>query len=216
MRRGEKMSLDQRQRTSNTLKGHTTSQETRAKISATIIEYQKNPETRIIISKGHKGKKLTEEHIKKRTASQTGLKRSPIAIANLTAAQNRPEVKLKQVDMHAREKSNFWKGGISFEPYCPKFNNDLRRRIRAFFKDRCMICGKSSKENNRKLCCHHVEYNKSACCDGKPIHFSALCHKCHSKTNIDRVRWEAMLHRIIDEIYDGRSYFTRDEWKTLK
>jgi hypothetical protein len=24
-------------------------------------------------------------------------------------------------------------------------------------------------------------------------------------------RWEAMLHRIIDEIYDGRSYYTKEE-----
>lgn len=109
------------------------------------------------------------------------------------------------------EKSHLWRGGVSFEPYCPKFNNDLKRRIRAFFEYRCVACGKTTEENGKKLCCHHVEYNKSACCDGKPVHFAALCGKHHSMTNRDRDRWEAMLHRIIDEIYDGKSYFMKDE-----
>jgi hypothetical protein len=38
---------------------------------------------------------------------------------------------------------------------------------------------------------------------------------CHSKTNKDRERWESMLHRIIDEIYDGKSYYTKDEYEEL-
>jgi len=110
-----------------------------------------------------------------------------------------------------------WLGGISFEPYCPKFNNDLRRRIRSFFNYECVLCGKTAEENrSRQLSCHHVMYNKMSCCDGKPVHFAALCIFCHNKTNgnqENRERWESMLHRIIDEIYDGKSYFTKEEWK---
>jgi len=131
----------------------------------------------------------------------------------------RPDVRAKvsKANMGKRcgEKSSNWKGGISFEPYCPKFNADLKRRIRAFFDHRCIICGKTTEENGKRLNCHHVEYNKQACCDGKPVRFSTLCERCHGKTNFGRDGWEAMLHRIIDEIYDGRSYFTKEEWEKL-
>jgi hypothetical protein len=33
--------------------------------------------------------------------------------------------------------------------------------------------------------------------------------------NGERERWEAMLHKIIDEVYHGRSYYTKDEWAAL-
>jgi hypothetical protein len=140
-------------------------------------------------------------------------------------AGSRPEVKERmsrsqkirfsdpeQIEKISGQNGNNWRGGISFEPYCPKFNKDLKRRVRAFFDRRCVICGKSEAEDRRALSVHHVEYNKEACCDGKTVHFAALCWKCHAHTNYARERWEAMLHRIIDEIYGGRSYFTKDEW----
>jgi transposase-like protein len=109
-----------------------------------------------------------------------------------------------------------WRGGLSYEPYCPKWTPELRERIRAFFNYECIVCGKSQEENKRKLCCHHVEYNKNACCDGKPVHFAALCMVCHSKTNGNRKYWEYIIHRIIDEIYNGRSYYTKEEYENLK
>jgi hypothetical protein len=107
------------------------------------------------------------------------------------------------------ENSHFWQGGVSFEPYCPLWTKELRRRIRSFFKNECVICGKTTKENKKQLCCHHVTYNKMSCCDGKPVHFAALCVSCHARTNNNRERWELILHRIIDEIYDGKSYYTK-------
>jgi hypothetical protein len=105
-----------------------------------------------------------------------------------------------------------WKGGISFEPYCPKFDDYLKLRIRMFFDNRCVVCGKTKEENMQELSCHHVEYDKSACCHGRPVHFAALCIGCHGATNWDRSRWEAILHRIIDEIYGGKSYWTKNEF----
>ena len=109
-----------------------------------------------------------------------------------------------------------WKGGISFEPYCPKFNKDLKTRIRAFFDNQCVLCGKSAEENKVNMGCHHVTYDKMICCNGKPVRFAALCVSCHGKTNHNREKYEAMLHRIIDEIYGGRSYFTKEEWEALR
>jgi hypothetical protein len=145
-----------------------------------------------------------------------GIKFSPEQCAKISKSKTNPPASTRNHirENHAdvsKENNPRWKGGISFEPYCPKWTEDLRIRIRTFFNNECIACGKTAKENGKNLSCHHVEYNKKACCDGKPVHFAALCNKHHSKTNEDRARWEAMLHRIIDEIYGGRSYFTKEE-----
>lgn len=113
------------------------------------------------------------------------------------------------------EHSGTWRGGLSFEPYCPKFSRSLKRRIRSFFDNQCLLCGKTTEENGKQLACHHVEYNKQACCDGKPVQFAALCLSCHGKTNHETARWESMIHRIIDEIYNGRSYYTKEEYESI-
>jgi hypothetical protein len=188
--------------------GKTMDKKTREKISAKLTGIKRGPqsderrkkasithknvtqETRQKISKANKGRKLTEDHKQK--------------IKNEHLSQNS---KIKRGKNHP-----CWKGGISFEPYCEKWNNKLKERIRAFFEYRCIICGKHQKELKRKLHCHHVEYNKKACCDGKLVHFAAMCGKHHIMTNRDRERWETMLHRIIDEIYNGRSYYTEEEY----
>ena len=106
-----------------------------------------------------------------------------------------------------------WKGGISFEPYCPKFNNNLKERVRSFFDYECVLCNKTTRENGEQLAVHHVEYDKQACCDGELVHFVALCRSCHSRTNNNRLVWEHIFHRIIDELYNGRSYYTKEEYK---
>ena len=125
------------------------------------------------------------------------------------------ETKKKMSKGHIGCKNGNWKGGTSYEPYCPKWTKELRERIRAYFDYRCILCGKTETENGRKLSCHHVEYNKLACCDGKLVHFAALCDRCHSKTNFDREHWQDIIHRIIDEIYDGKSYYTKEEYEQL-
>ena len=213
----------------NPHRGVPRSPECRAKISkATKGENNPNygkkatPETRLkqslshIGNKSHLGIKHTPETIARMSAIKTGKKLSAETRAKISAShvgrKFSPETRAKLSLSNRGENGSNWQGGISFEPYCPKFNPDLKRRIRAFFDHRCIICGKTTEENKQNMGCHHVNYNKSACCDGKPVRFAALCLKCHGKTNHEQERWEAMLHRIIDEIYDGRSYFTKDEW----
>jgi hypothetical protein len=140
-----------------------------------------------------------------------------IKLSGENSPTKRPEVRKKLSDSHMGKLNPNWHGGISFEPYCPKWNYNLRERIRAFFGYKCIVCGKSTKENKQELSCHHVEYNKQACCDGKLVHFAALCASCHGKTGgHDRNRWQYILHYIIDEIYYGRSYYTKDEYLLIK
>jgi hypothetical protein len=173
--------------------------ETKAKMSAMRKKYYENPINREKNSLINKGRKFGPEVRMKMSLAHKGKIPSLASRAKRSASLS-------------GEKNHQWMGGLSFEPYCPKFNRDLRRRIRAFFGHKCILCGKTSEENKRELNCHHVEYNKAACCDGKPVHFAAICHKCHVRTNVERDRWEAMMHRIINEIYGGRSYFTKEEW----
>jgi hypothetical protein len=148
---------------------------------------------------------------------------------SIEIAYSRPEIRIrvqgKNNPMYGIHRfgpdSPSWRGGISFEPYCPKWTPELRERIRLFFNYECVLCGKSQNENITKsgkiykLHCHHVEYNKQACCDGKLVHFVSLCMKCHAKTSRDRDYWQEIIHRIIDEIYDGRSYYTKEEYKEI-
>ena len=91
------------------------------------------------------------------------------------------------------DKSHFWKGGISFEPYCIKFNKAYKDYIRNLFGNKCFICGKTETANGRKLDVHHPHYNKKCGCDGTVCHCVPLCVHCHGKTNGNRDHWESLI-----------------------
>jgi hypothetical protein len=227
--KGRVCSLETRKKISDSNKGKELSLETRAKLSeANKGENSPNfgkrgelsprygkplsPETRTKISIANKGKTQSCETRDKISKSHKGIthsKETKIKLSIINSGEGNPNFG------KTGENSPHWKGGISFEPYCPKWTRDLKRRIRAFFDHRCILCGKTTEKNGQDLSCHHVEYNKNACCDGKPVQFAALCRSCHSKTGFKRANWEFMIHRIIDEIYNNRSYFTKEEWKEI-
>lgn len=102
-----------------------------------------------------------------------------------------------------------WRGGVSFEPYCPKFNNEFKERVREFWGRKCGICGKTGKEYGKKLHVHHVNYEKMACCDNTPPLFIPLCNSCHTKTNFNRTWWEHNLTEYIMKWYNGDSYLSK-------
>jgi hypothetical protein len=98
------------------------------------------------------------------------------------------------------DKSSNWKGGISFEPYCVKFNEAFKEYIRAKFGYKCFLCPTTQAENGRKLCVHHVNYNKQCGCDGDDTcNFVPLCMSCHTKTNGNRDYWRKL---ITDKLHD--------------
>ena len=109
-----------------------------------------------------------------------------------------------------------WRGGTSFEPYCYKFNGEFKNRVRSFFEYRCVLCGKTKEENHGiNLSVHHVNYDKQTCCNASVPMFALLCNKCHSKTNHNREYYEALLCAIIMKVFDGKSYYTKEEYKAL-
>lgn len=107
------------------------------------------------------------------------------------------------------EKHPSWKGGISYEPYCMLFNAEFKKRVRDFWNNTCIECGKTEKENGKKLCVHHVNFDKQTCCnDNKPL-FVVLCASCHSKTNSNREYWEKKYTKFINEEHGGQCYLPK-------
>ena len=91
-----------------------------------------------------------------------------------------------------------WRGGVSFIPYCPKFNNAFKESIREKFGRVCFLCPTTEEENNQKLSVHHVRYNKDSLCDESEQVFVPLCRRCHSKTNYNREYWEDLIIQKMD------------------
>ena len=91
------------------------------------------------------------------------------------------------------EKSSFWKGGISYLPYCPKFNKILKERIRDRDNHICQLC--NVKENGEKLSIHHIHYDKPNC-DPDLV---SLCRLCHAKANFNREYYENLFMNILKE-----------------
>lgn len=89
------------------------------------------------------------------------------------------------------DKHHNWKGGVSFEPYCPKFNKQLRELIRERDDRTCQLCG--TKEDGRQLSVHHVHYDKPEC---NPD-LIALCASCHTKAGTNRDYYEGLFMDIL-------------------
>lgn len=86
-----------------------------------------------------------------------------------------------------------WNGGSSFEPYCIKFNNKLRERIRERDNRICQLCGVG--ENGRRHSVHHVHYDKENCYPD----LITLCTSCNSKVNGNRDYYEKLLMKNLEE-----------------
>ena len=142
--------------------------------------------------------------------SKTIHERLPEYVPKLIAAWADPEKKAKRILEHNPN----WQGGISFEPYCPKFNNEFKERVRSFFGYQCVECG--TPQNGIKLCVHHVNFNKQSCCDGTLPLFVPLCTSCHSKTSGNRQYWEDHFTTLIKTYYEGKCYLTQEEQTVVK
>ena len=92
------------------------------------------------------------------------------------------------------EKSFFWKGGISFEPYPIGWTNGLKESIRKRDNYVCQLCGIHQDELKgwyRKLDIHHIDYDKN---NLDPNNLISLCRSCHRKTNHNRDYWISYFH----------------------
>jgi hypothetical protein len=88
--------------------------------------------------------------------------------SKMRMGKKQPEsMKIKLSEKRKGENNPAWKGGTSFLPYCPKFNKELKRNVRDFFGDKCVLCERTKEENVKELSVHHVFTEKMACCENK-------------------------------------------------
>jgi hypothetical protein len=162
-------------------KGTRPSEECIRKSLEVRMSHPVSEETRLKLSLANKGKCLSEEHKRNISLGSLGKKMSEEAKKKIGDA-NRGRICTKDAKRINREshlglkqskesnlkrsvalkgsKSYLWKGGVSYEPYCPKFNKEFKKRVRDFFGNRCAGCGKQTVYN---LHVHHVNFNKMSC-----------------------------------------------------
>lgn len=164
-------------------KGRKHSDKSKRKMSDSSMGHSVSIETRKKMSKSRKGNNhylygryQTEETKQKIALSKTGTHHSKETILKMSGENN-----------------HNWNNGSSFEPYCIKFNNKFKESIRDLFNRKCFLCNKSEDDNGKKLCIHHVNYDKNCLCDNSECEFVPLCSSCHSKTNFNRGIWEQQI-----------------------
>lgn len=177
-------------------------EETKRKISESHRRLKKAPHKKSIDAlvaynkslRGKPGRKHTEETKRKLSRHFKGLKR--------------PEI--------LGEKHPNWRGGVAYQPYCEKFNSRFKKRARAFFKNKCIICGKTKQENINNLSVHHVQENKNTCCDDSVPLFVLLCIPCHRLVHTRKDdAWAAYFENTINNRFGGKCYYTEEEWMDL-
>lgn len=165
-RRGESHSIEAKEKISRANKGREGKNLGRKHTPAELKKmrrYKHTVEAKRKIGRSLKGRKLTDAHKRK--------------ISEANKAEN----------------NHRWQGGISFEPYCHKFNNKIKEEVREKYGRTCLLCGKTEEDNGRKLDVHHVDYNKEQGCNGYNFYLVPLCQECHGKITGDREYWKELI-----------------------
>jgi hypothetical protein len=152
-----------------------------------------------------KNRIFTEEHRKNLSLSEQGEKN------HRYGKKESEEIKLKRIESRL---GGFWYGNVNYPEvkYCERWTDNLRERVRSYFRYRCFECG--IQQTYKKLQVHHVHYNKKTCCDGSPSDLVPLCDSCHGKTCHNRNFWES---HFVKKLYslnpEGKCFFTKEEMK---
>lgn len=156
-------------------KGIPHSEQTKKKLSESSKRTWENEEFKNTMREKHKASGCPQFDGKR--GWNRGLKTGPLS----------DEIRLKMSKSHigrTGELSPSWRGGISFKPYCHKFNNRLKERIRNRDDRTCQLCG--VVECDQKISVHHIHYDKENC-DPDLI---TLCRSCNSIVNTNRDYYE--------------------------
>lgn len=147
----------------------------------------------------NKGKHLSKEHKKKIGEKSKGRKFSPRS----KESRQRTSDALKNPSKQTRErfarskrghKNPNWQGGISFEPYSPEFNDQLKYEIRKRDNFICQFPNCGIKENGRKHSTHHIDYDKK---NNESENLITICIIHHATTNNkNRKHWTQLFQEI--------------------
>ena len=199
------------------MKGKHQSKESRIKIGLASIGRHVSEETRKKLSEVNTGRIFSEEHksnlrkSKQHISEETKIRmrenhpramlgrhhteeaRRKIGLAARNISQDTRD---KMSISHSGDKTNFWNGGISFEPYSIEFNERFKEAIR--IRDNCCMICNSNEKKGRKLNVHHIDYNKLNSTKENCI---ALCDSCHAKTNNNREQWITFFQSLLSKKY---------------
>jgi len=186
MRKGIPLSEETKRKISASLKGRPSawkgrrhSEKTKKKMSET---QKQNP------SCGMKGKRHTNETRRKISTACRNAKSH-----GMTGRQHTEETNRKLALAFSGDKSSTWKGGISCEPYCDawadkEFKEDMKER------DGYKCQNPECLGNSKRLCIHHIDYDKKNC---HPNNLITLCTSCNSRANHDRNFWQELYQQAI-------------------
>jgi len=159
------------------------SAKTRQLISQRTKEAMKNvPKEKLAYWKGKRGAKkgysLTKEVKEKVSESvKKAMKNVPREVLVYWKGKTFSREHREKIGLAERgEKHWNWKGGISFEPYPPEFNDNLKEKIRRIDKHVCQICGINKIQLGYKLDIHHIDGNKN---NNSFDNLISLCRECH-------------------------------------
>ena len=94
----------------------------------------------------------------------------------------------------------------------------IRKRVRAFFGNRCIKCGKTKEENGCHLSVNHVGNNRQACCADNPNWWLLvpLCISCHTQSGgSNQEAADVEYTNQINREYGGKCYYTLEEYDQL-
>jgi hypothetical protein len=113
------------------------------------------------------------------------------------------KISASRIGKCCRDLNPNWNKGISFEPYCFKFNERRKKAVRIFFRYFCICCGKHVTENIIKRygqveqSVHHVDHDKEQGCNGRPFNLVPLCIECHAKELHHQEEYKAYINKTL-------------------
>ena len=118
-----------------------------------------------------------------------------------TSYARTPQFKENLINTHFGENNHQWQGGISFEPYCPVWQDrEYKESIRKRDAYTCQHCGITERLSlivyRKILCLHHINYDKKDC---NPRNLITVCIACNAKANTNRSEWQSYYENIITE-----------------
>lgn len=211
---GRIFSDEHKYKLSDAWKDREVSDETRLKMS--VVALNRSDKTRQRMSEAQKGRKHSEETKRKISRANTGrvfskesirlMSEAKLNMSDETKRKMSESAKVKEFSeehrrkiglAHKGKKNVNWKGGISFGPYCPKFNYKVKEEVRDNFGRFCFECGISEENLSQKLDVHHVDFNKEQGCNDHKWVLIPLCRSCHAKTIFNRKRSEQHYRSIL-------------------
>jgi hypothetical protein len=100
--------------------------------------------------------------------------------------------------------------------YHSSFERVFKENVRTFFGRKCILCGVSENELNKKLSIHHVEYEVYKSCYETPqVPLCPICHRLPHNHLSERPYWIEFLNNIINTQYGGKWCYSKEEYNLI-